>query len=180
MRGVHEAAERRVSIEAWRVATIAGALSVVVGCASGATIVRSPANGGPVYGTIVGNGERTLYLRTGSGEEVGIPHEQIEDIDHPGNVLAVVGAAVLVYGAYNLWVGIPKCDSEGTAFCVGVFLPAPTGIALTLWGVNTYTDSRDAARGWSPRSRTTAIMFSPLLQPASEAKALGLNVAGRF
>ena len=30
--------------------------------------------------------------------------------------------------------GVPDCDRQGAAFCIGVFLPAAVGVPMAIWG----------------------------------------------
>ena len=159
---------------------IAAIACVLAGCSANATIIRSERDGGIVYGRIVGVGERNLYVKTPSGEEVGVPRDEIEDIDHPGNVLAVVGAAIAVYGIFNIWVALPNCDSRSTAFCVGVVIPAVAGAAMSAWGGSVYARSHAAAKSPVTAGRRSSVFLLPSVQPGRSADALGLTLGGRF
>jgi len=160
-----------------RVAVIA---CVLVGCSANATIIRSERDGGTVYGKIVGLGERNLYVKTPSGEEVGVPRDEIEDIDHPGNILAVVGAAIAVFGAYNIGVSLPNCDSRSTAFCVAVVIPAVVGAGMSAWGGSVYARSHAAAKSTVPAGRRASLFLLPSVQPGNDSTALGLALGGQF
>jgi hypothetical protein len=160
-----------------RIAVIA---CVLAGCSANATIIRGERDGGTVYGKIVGVGERNLYVRTPSGEEIGVPRDEIEDIDHPGNVLALVGAAIVVSGAYNIWVGLPNCDSRSTAFCVAVVIPAVVGAGMSAWGGSVYARSHAAAKSPVAAGRRASVFLLPSVQPGMNSTALGLALGGRF
>ena len=118
-------------------------------------------------------------MRTPGGVEVGVPLDEIEDIDHPGNVLAIVGAAIAVYGAFNIWVGLPYCDSVA-AYCVGVFLPAALGAGMSAWGGGVYARSHAAAKSPVRVGRRASLVFLPSVQPGSGYKAPGLILGGSF
>jgi len=161
-----------------RIAVIA---CVLAGCSANATIIRGERDGGIVYGRIVGLGEQNLYVKTPSGQEVGVPRDEIEDIDHPGNVLAVVGAAIAVFGAYYIWVGLPKCEVRSAAFCVvGVVVPAVVGAGMSAWGGGVYARSHAAAKSPVTAGRRASVFLLPSVQPGTDSTALGLALGGRF
>lgn len=126
-----------------------GALSA---CSTTATITRL--SGPPVEGDIVGGSRNSIVVTDDNGFRHAIPRSDIRDIDHPGNVHATVGGAVLAYGVLNIAVGLPECerrtDNQG-AFCVGIFTPAVLGAGMILWGLLTHAGSVNAAEDVSMR-----------------------------
>ena len=92
------------------------ALSTVA-CSTTATIRRR--SGADEELTLLRRTPSFLVTKNGDRERP-IPHHDIVDIDHPGNVHAVVGTLLLAYGILNIAVGAPRCEKEGAAFCVGV------------------------------------------------------------
>jgi hypothetical protein len=124
---------------------LAAALAAALagGCSTTATIHGR--NGLPDEATIVRGTSTSVMVDNGAGERA-IPRSQIADIDHPGNVHAVVGAALLAYGILNISVGVPRCEEKGPAFCTGVFTPAAVGLGMSIWGLAVWSKSNRAAR----------------------------------
>lgn len=115
--------------------------ALVTGCGLAATISRP---GAPtIEGRIVESDENMIYVETKQGV-TPIDRASISDIDHPGNVAAVIGAVVSAYGAANIAVGVPQCSDQGPAFCVGVFAPAAIGVPVMLWGLGAWAMSKSA------------------------------------
>jgi hypothetical protein len=100
---------------------LALSVSLSLGCGTSATIQLR--NGRVLESSIVEGDERSLTVEN-NGETTTIERSAIRDIDHPGNVALTIGAILAAYGVANIAVGAPKCDTEGTAFCIGVFTPA--------------------------------------------------------
>jgi hypothetical protein len=158
---------------------LAVAVAVLAGC--GATIVRSPKDGGPLYGKIVGNGETRMYVETTSGDRVGVYHADIESIDHPGNVAAVVGSVLTLYGLYSAGVGLRHCDDRGAAFCTRVIAPAAIGIPLFIGGLVTYVGSVSAAKQGTPKGFVARFFVSPATRGDGQvAQGASLGLAGTF
>jgi hypothetical protein len=89
-----------------------------------------------------------LLVQTNEGE-MTIPRAAIDDIDHPGNVLAVAGVPVIAFGALNL-AGLWNCgDGERShAFCMSSAMGIVTtsvGALMTAWGLAIWHRSRKAA-----------------------------------
>ncbi len=101
---------------------------------------------------IVGSTPAELMVATRNGERV-IPRDQISDIDHPGNVAVVVGAALLTVGALNL-AGWHRCqDNQPSDFCAGWAGGgglALSGLGLLVWGAAVWGQSVHAASGEQP------------------------------
>jgi hypothetical protein len=54
-------------------------------------------------GRIVRSDEGALYIeRDGTGETVSVPRAEVHDVDHPGNVLMVVGGILLGLWAFRM------------------------------------------------------------------------------
>jgi len=70
---------------------VAGVLAFVVGCAgTNATIHRT--DGPPIEAEIDGSDASALHLRGSRGRLLSLDQRQVSSIDHPGNVLAAIGA----------------------------------------------------------------------------------------
>jgi hypothetical protein len=122
--------------------------SFAAGCSTTATITRK---GGQVDEAIIARStSSSVMVETGAGERP-IPRDEITDIDHPGNVHAVIGSLLLAYGILNISVGASQCDRRGAAFCTGVFTPAAVGLGMTIWGHTVWSRSNGAGRPSGPR-----------------------------
>ncbi len=118
--------------------------ALVMGCSSTATLTRV---GAPeVDGKVVTSDSQTIYVET-DGRTSPIARQSVTDIDHPGNVAAIVGGMVTAYGAANIVIGAPDCNRGEVAYCTGVFLPAALGAPMLLWGVATWARSKIVTGG---------------------------------
>jgi hypothetical protein len=126
-------------------------LASAAGCSTTATIRRR--NGAQEEGVVIGR-TRTLLVVERFGIERQILNHEVDDIDHPGNVHALFGTALLGEGLSLIGAGAPLCRTEGPAFCAAVFLPAAVGAGIAAWGFTVWLNSRNAAsfRGsnWGP------------------------------
>ena len=126
-------------------------------CSTTATIHRR--SGVEEEASVVGSTRTVLVVKSGERERQ-IPYHDVVDIDHPGNVHALVGTLLLAYGVLNIAVGSPRCEKEGAAFCVGVFLPATVGAGMAIWGFTVWSSSRSAAAVREP-SRGPELSLAP-------------------
>jgi hypothetical protein len=153
-------------------------LVLLTGCGNSATITRHTAS--PVDAKIIGGDRETLYVELPGGRKEAIPKREVVDIDHPGNVAATIGGIVGVYGAANIVVGMPECDRQGPAYCMGVFLPAAIGISLFAYGLGTYSGSMSAMDEKPERSVLGSIVVAPTHEFAGLPKTPGVSVGGSF
>ena len=146
------------------------------GCGTKATITR--VNAPPVEAEIVGGDQENIYVELAGGT-MPIAREEIEDIDHPGNVAAVIGGLVSAYGIANLALGLPQCEKQGPAFCTGVILPATIGLPVMIYGIAVWARSRGAANPTSdaPATRITVL---PTASFQKSNSFVGASVAGAF
>ena len=112
-------------------------------CSTTATIYRS--NGMMMEGSIEGGSPDSITVAPSYGAPQEVPRSDITEIDHPGNVHALVGGIVLAYGIANIAVGMEECERQGGAYCVGVFTPAAIGTGMLIWGLATWISSNSAA-----------------------------------
>jgi hypothetical protein len=152
------------------------ALVLLTGCGTSATITQ---RFGSIDATIVGGDRENIYVETPGGLNQSIPKADIVDVDHPGNVAATIGGVVTAYGVANIAVGMPQCDREGPAFCMGVFLPAAIGVSLITYGVGTYVGST-TAMDKTPERGVGSLVIVPTHEFAGRPKTPGLSVAGSF
>jgi hypothetical protein len=137
------------------------ASTLICGCSTTATISRI--NGKTVDAKIRRSTPGAVVVETDGGREVSISRSDISDIDHPGNVAAVLGGLVSAYGAVNIASGASGCAEGGGAYCTGVFLPAAVGVPILIWGLSTWIGSTSAASASSSSSSGTV----PEAPPAS-------------
>ena len=122
--------------------------TISMGCGTTATIYRSDEL--IFEGTIEGGSRDRILVTSKDGMRKEISREEIVDIDHPGNVHALIGGIVLAYGIGNIAVGMEECQSSGDgAYCVGIFTPAAIGTGLLAWGLATWTGSRGSVNDTS-------------------------------
>jgi hypothetical protein len=145
------------------------------GCVTTATITRK--GGQTEEATIVRGTSSSVMVETGAGERA-IPRDEITDIDHPGNVAAVIGALLLGYGVLNISVGASQCDRRGAAFCTGVFTPAAVGLGMSIWGLSVWTRSTGAVRNTG--SRGPELSLAPLILRSGDHAGGGGTVTLRY
>ncbi|MGZ3457850.1 MAG: hypothetical protein ACXU86_05015 [Archangium sp.] len=138
---------------------------LLCGCSTTATISRI--NGGTFDARIQRSTPSAVVVQTESGQEVSIPRSEITDIDHPGNVAAVIGGLVSAYGLANIAVGAPQCGTQSGAYCAGVFLPAALGVSMLAWGLGTWIGSTSAASSPSGSSASLSPSGVPDAPPAA-------------
>jgi hypothetical protein len=149
--------------------------SFAAGCGTTATISRK--NGQQDEATIIRSTSTSLMVDTGAGERA-ISKDEIVDIDHPGNVHAIIGGLLLAYGILNISVGAGQCDSRGAAFCTGVFTPAAVGLGMSIWGLTVWSKSTAAAHG--PVTRGPELSFAPTVVRVGERSGGGGALLLRF
>lgn len=133
------------------------------GCGTMASITRKGAP--PIAGRITGSDTSNVYLNTFKGGGVeGVSRDNIEDIDHPGNVAATIGSILTAYGVLNIFAGASDCDTRGAVYCTGVFLPAAIGAPLLIYGATVWSKSVAAASKTSnmTMSRVTVVPITSL------------------
>lgn len=114
------------------------------GCGSNA-IITTKGSYTPIEAKITRSTSNTIYVEA-AGSEVGIGRESITDIDHPGNVAATIGGVISAYGVVNIIRGAGDCDTQGAAYCTGVFLPTAIGGSLLGYGLSVWLDSTNATQ----------------------------------
>lgn len=152
-------------------------LAVVTGCSTSATI--TPRFGSPFDAKIV-SGDREFVYVEGPGGPQTIPRSDIADIDHPGNVAAVIGGVVGAYGVANIAVGAPECEKQGPAFCVGVFTPAAVGLSVMIWGIATYVGSVSSLSEGERKGQQGQFFVLPTDQFAGQPNTPGITVGSTF
>ena len=152
----------------------AAVLCTSLGCGTSAIITRK---NGTDEGRIVRSTSTSVIVDTGAGER-SIPRDQITDVDHPGNVVAVIGAVLLGYGLLNIAVGASHCEEKGGAFCTGVFAPAVVGLGMGIWGVSVWGRSTRAVR--EPGPRGPELSLAPLVVRSGQSTGGGGALTLRY
>ena len=71
--------------------------------------------------------------------------DEIADVDFPGNVMMLGGAALTAFGAYRLWFGDTTCAGLGGRATVwGPSCPPIAGLLAFSWGLYSYYRSTHA------------------------------------
>jgi hypothetical protein len=115
--------------------TLALALQAAA-CGSSATISRRL--GPPVDARVVGSDEDSIVVLHDDGRPERIPRLDIEDVDHPGNVLAVAGLCILLAGL-QIVATEPMTGPELTT--TGLIVGVP-GLTMLAWGGTNYVRSK--------------------------------------
>lgn len=118
---------------------LAAASVHLAACSSNASIRNR--GGGLLEARIAGSDAGSLLLDHPGRGTIRLPREQVEDIDHPGNVVVMAGVSVLLVGAYIIASEHQRgVEMVSTGLATGV-----PGLAMITWGASTYLRSRDAA-----------------------------------
>jgi hypothetical protein len=166
-----------MGINVLRAASLGLVVMLSSNCGSSATITLQ--NGRLAEGQIIAGDRNSIYLDTGEAE-LTVPRDRIADVDHPGNGAAITGILLTAYGALNIAVGLPKCDKEGTAFCMGVFTPAVLGLGLTGYGFSVWGASRNAMHRDVRGRELSRTFVSPTYVYSGENKGPGLLLVSTF
>jgi hypothetical protein len=129
----------------------AAALSVAIslaGCSTTATIHRV---NGPAYeATILESDPTSLDVRGDDGRPYRVPRQQVSEIDHPGNVLATVGAALAGFAGLIAWAAATdhsqsQSDRRNAAIVVSTVYGLP-GLLMAVAGGSIWFSSKEKAR----------------------------------
>jgi hypothetical protein len=116
---------------------------VAGGCSTSARLQTR--YGGSVDAHIAGGSPGSVYLANKQKGKFTMRRDDISDVDYPGNVLALGGAALLGVGAYRLWFGDTSCASPNQAgTCAANVVPAILGLLAAAWGSYSYFHTRHA------------------------------------
>jgi hypothetical protein len=122
------------------------------GCSTTATIHRS--DGYMLEGRIKGGTPSSIIVDPRIGERQEIPRSQVVDIDHPGNVHALIGG--IVFGLGGISAATTCSDINDHAYdrgsdCFYGVSVAIAGAAILGWGLYNWFGSTDAADDVSMR-----------------------------
>lgn len=119
---------------------------VVSSCSTTATILTRDRK--TTEATIIGGDRDVLLLKNTYGLESIVRRNEVRDIDHPGNVIALLGGLLLGSSALDLAVLGAMCASGGVRDCTGVFAAMGTsaaiGAGMLVWGLWTWLTSKNA------------------------------------
>ena len=126
------------------IALLGLALGATAGCSTTATVTRN--DGTSIDGWIAGGTQDSVVVDSRTGRRSEIPRNQIRDVDHPGNVHAIIGGSVLAYGGFVIADSFPDCraSSEPNVECTAAFIPALVGASILAWGLVTWIGSKEA------------------------------------
>jgi hypothetical protein len=114
------------------------AISVLLTTACGSSAIVTTKHGGYYEGTITGGDREFVYVQ---GEAV--PRRDITDVDHPGNVAAIIGSVITGLGL----LGLPACEKNNygepvnETRCSGSGLELLTGVPIMIYGIYEYVNS---------------------------------------
>jgi hypothetical protein len=140
------------------------------GCAATATVTTR--DGRQTEAFITGGDQRHLLLQSQYGVESVVKRADVGDIDHPGNVLAVVGGILGGSGALDLVVLGTMCASgaAGSSSC-GFMLGTlggmtAVGAGLFVWGLWTWLTSKNVVTDSLAHPPLPEHLTSPAAAPA--------------
>ncbi len=122
---------------------VAACLLTATACTT-ATIYRHDAP--DLEAVIVAGNAADLYVETEDGRYVRVSRRNVTDIDHPGNLEALIGGVLLAEGAAMAGVALAsrEADMRGTFGTVGAIVGVP-GLLLLAHGLLTWSRSTAAA-----------------------------------
>jgi len=113
------------------VAALAALALLTSGCA--ATLQRG--SGPAIEGVLTDADATYLYIRSDSGAVYRVPRTEVSDIDHPGNVLATIGAVFLTMSVIFLADGEDYSNEAGAIY-------GAIGAGMTAGGLIPWMHSR--------------------------------------
>jgi hypothetical protein len=123
------------------------ALSLLCGCTTTATFLTRDT--GLLEARIVGGDRTNLLVQTESGAERVLARADVVDIDHPGNVVALIGGIIAGSGAVNLGTFALTCSSgfgSTGSQCAPIYVVlgsmVAAGAGMLTWGLWTWLTSR--------------------------------------
>jgi len=126
-------------------------------CATTSTIENR--SGGVVEAHILGGSPGSVYLANKEHGRFTMRRDDIEDVDLPGNMMALAGVGLLGAGGWWLHVGDTSCATLGEAgTCLLNTAPLVVGFLAAVWGGYVYAR---AYRRLKDRSRPEPDMVMP-------------------
>jgi|GEM_PF-1795072 len=141
-----------------RVPTIFSIVLLVSGCSTTAMIYLK--DGTSIEGRIKRSDQPSIYVATeDSGELITIDRSNIEDIDHPGDIYALVGTVLGVLGwaavivaavddatCEGMFCGIGNDIVRGVGLAVGIPSTAVSIWGWSVWGVSRFEATYDGPK----------------------------------
>ena len=137
----------------FRLLALSAALSALAsGCSRNATIMRH--DGWQVDAEITRSTEAFIYAQPRGAPELKIARRDIRDLDHPGNVMGVIGLSVMGAYALNLGLGAvllttrePDSRQAGAIVALTGAVGMLVGSGFAYWGWSLWDRSVTAAGG---------------------------------
>lgn len=157
------------------VATICVACLLCCSCTATIERVRQP----NLEARIVRSDEGAVFVVSDSRDVYRVPAETIADIDHPGNVLMVVGAGLAVVTAMSLALAAGADGGKEALYTISGIYGA-TAAGLFAGGLIPYLRSTRAAANMDLSSaRTKQVVTVPGLELVNVPKAPSMRPARR-
>jgi len=96
----------------WKSALCILIISSIVSCSSQATIIKN--DNTPIKGRIESSDKDNLYVDF-FNEKITVPRNEINSIDHPGNVMGNIGLGVIGLGGVFALLGMALKETPGTS-----------------------------------------------------------------
>jgi hypothetical protein len=149
-------------------------LALLVLCSCTATLTTTR---GTVEATIVGGDDESLLVINEAGAKKRVPRDQVQDIDHPGNVLATIfGPAGALFAIETIAFALGPCRTDitgggtGPSFCVFAGGLSAISLGLFAWGLYSWITSRTAVTHGLPADEGPMTRY-PLAFPGEEPTA---------
>ena len=161
--------------------------TIIIGCGTTATIIKK--NGTRIETEITGSNSTSVYVGTNKSR---ISNSEIEDIDHPGNVVGGFGAALTAYGVLNILAISSMSDQEKAdyvkvdsweeydqkgPFYFGAYLPFTAGAGMLAYGLYVWNKSKSAAKNYENQKFTLIPQIYQLKNKDKTDKYYGLSLA---
>ena len=149
---------------------------ITLSCGTSATIYKK--DGTYVEATILRSDSNNVYIKTYAGEEP-INKTLITDIDHPGNVSAVVGLLLIGSAGLNAYAASQTYYETRAIYVAGAVIEGIVGISMLFGGLAIWTHSKDAlASNFSSLNKDTFI--KPQIYYTNNQPSYGLGYCKRF
>ena len=146
----------------------------LITCSTTATIYKT--DGHEVEAKILNSDNENIFVKT-YGKEFTIPRDNITDVDHPGNVSAIISGAIAVsgisYAGYNF-----KNDNFGRA--LGSCLFSVAGLIAAYINYGKWNTSLQAVEMGLIKYNTSDIFINPSIAFIDKDKHYGLSFSSRF
>ena len=119
-------------------------------CSCGSAASVRLQDGSYVNGRILKGSRETVWVQSFGGSIVRVPRRQVDDVDHPGTAILIVGSALTATAVAVATHNALTCEDTADMYgrnceALGYVLMAPvfaTGAGMGLWGLATQESSR--------------------------------------